>query len=95
MRHGAGREGRGQVLAAAVGHGGQRRQGRGGSGGRAPSSYSQGDPLRGDSVDLGGHGAAGGAREGQGGGGQAITVQLSRATGTWEEEDGNKEKKRG
>lgn len=85
MRHGAGGVGRGQVLAAAIGHSGQRWQGRGGGGRRAPSSHSQGDPLRGDSVDLGGHGAAGGARKGQGGGGQTITIQLLRATGTWEE----------
>ena len=74
--HGTDGEGRGQVLATAVGHGGQRWQGRGGGGGRAPPSHSQGDPLGGDSVDLGGHGAAGGAREGQGGGGQAVTIQL-------------------
>ena len=92
-RHRAGREGWGKVLAAAVGHGGQRWQGRGAGGWRAPTSHSQGDPLRGDSVDLRGHGAAWGTREGQGGGGQTITIQLSRATGTWEEDDGRKDKK--
>lgn len=84
-RHRARREGRGQVLATAVGHGGQRWQGRGGRGRRAPASHSQGDPLRGDGVDLRGHGSAGGAREGQGGGGQAIAIQLARLTGVWEE----------
>lgn len=44
-------------------------------------------------MDLRGHGAAGGAREGQGGGCQAITVQLSSATGRWEEEDEGKEER--
>lgn len=87
VRHGAGGVGRGQVLAAAVGHGGQRWQGRGGGSRRAPSSHSQGDPLRGDSVDLRGHGAAGGAREGQGGGGQTVTIQLLRATGMWKQKE--------
>lgn len=82
-RHGAGRVGRGEVLPTAVRHGGQRWQGRGGRSGRTPTSHGQGDPLRGDSVDFGGHGAARGAREGQGGGGQAITIQLSRPAGAW------------
>lgn len=94
-RHGARREGRGQVLATAVGHGGQRWQGRGGGSRRAPTSHSQGDPLRGDGVDLRGHGAAGGAREGQGGGGQAIAIQLSRLTGVWKEGNRTKGKMRG
>lgn len=75
-RHGARRVGRGQVLAAAVGHGGQRRERRSGGGGRAPASHGQGDPLGGDGVDLRGHGAARGAREGQWGGGQAIAIEL-------------------
>lgn len=80
MRQGADRERRGQVLATAVGHGGQRRQGWGGGSRWAPASHSEGDPLRGDGVDLGGDRAAGGPREGQGRGGQMITIQLFTTT---------------
>lgn len=79
--HRAGRIGWRQIFATAVGHCGQRREGGCGSGGRATASHSQGDPLRGDGVDLWGHGAAMGAREGQGGGCQAIAIQLYKIGG--------------
>lgn len=51
--HRAGRVRWGQVLAPAVGHGGQRGQGGCRGCGRAPTSHRQGDPLRRDGVDLG------------------------------------------
>lgn len=48
-------------------------------------------------MDLGGHGAAGGAREGQGRGGQTITIQLFTTTGgrrrKQKEEEGMRERK--
>jgi len=87
--------GRGQVLAAAVRHGGQRRQGRGGGGGGAPPPHGQGDPLGGDGVDLGGHGAAGGAGEGQRGGGQTVTIQLLKSNGKRWGDERRKRKRRG
>lgn len=39
-------------------------------------------------MDLRGHGAEGGARERQGGGGEAVTIQLFRETGARVEKEG-------
>lgn len=95
-RHRACRVGRWEVLAAAVGHGGQWREGRSGGSGRAPASHGQGDPLRGDGVDLRGHGAARWAREGQRGGCQAIAIELFVINRTaWTEEKKASEKRGG
>lgn len=88
--HGAGWVGWREVLPAAVGHGGQRRErGRGGSRG-APAPNCQGDPLGGDGVDFGGDRAARGAGEGQRGSGQAVAVELFWRGGDGVKEEGEK-----